>query len=380
MSQPRVGIVKSRFFGPGGIQTCCIELCAGLNRLGIVPDVLWDEPTDWRDVTDSPPDMRFIPGRLPISSARLRSLPRWLRYRLHPLSVRFARLGLERYDFVYGFEDGARVASGVPNLCYTGGPPFVRTPDQRIDLPRALATSKIRKMAGRLVPPVRPDPRARYVAVSSWIADLFLKTYGIRVPIVWPPVRARRLETVPSRNGFLFMSRLEVEKRPHVMLSLARRFPRLRFTIAGRGYADAYVSALRFSARHEANGNVRLVLNPTDREVSRLFAEHEFFVFPAQWEHFGIVTVEAIQAGLIPLVHDSGGQREIVPVDALRFASESELVEKVEVLLSKPPSDRGEVLRELQKHVARGSPENYCREMISPLCRDLGLTHLTGLA
>jgi glycosyltransferase involved in cell wall biosynthesis len=118
-----------------------------------------------------------------------------------------------------------------------------------------------------------------------------------------------------------------------------------------------------------------LVLNPADDEVSQLFADHEFFIFPARWEHFGMVSVEAIQAGLTPLVHDSGGQREIVPIDTLRFKGETDLVEKAGALLSTTPSDRRDMLVGLQRHAARGSPERYCREMILPLCREWSLTY-----
>jgi hypothetical protein len=122
MRKPHVGIIKGRFFGPWGIQTRCLESRAGLNRVGIIPDMLWDEPTDWGAFSDPTPELGLSQGRLPISSARLRSLPAWLMYRLRPLSVRFARLGLERHDFVYGVESGARMAPAVPNLCFTTGP------------------------------------------------------------------------------------------------------------------------------------------------------------------------------------------------------------------------------------------------------------------
>jgi glycogen synthase len=49
-------------------------------------------------------------------------------------------------------------------------------------------------------------------------------------------------------------------------------------------------------------------------------------------EPFGISTVEAIAAGCVPIVHNSGGQREIVPFDDLRFNDKIEAVEKVKNL------------------------------------------------
>lgn len=404
MSKPRVGIIKScsslprtqghvstkdtgthqdrhgsRASVPGGIQTCCLELCAGLNRLGIIPDILWDEPTDWGAFSDPTPEFGFSQGRLPISSAGLRSLPAWLMHRLRPLSVRFAKLGLERYDFVYSFEPHVRMPASPPNVCFLAGPSHLNLPDPMGDEDGRRALSPLRAFTARYLRPRRliPDPNARYVTQADWIAELLLKTRGIHVPVVWPPARLRNIEASSSRSGFLFLSRLCQPKRPHVMLALARRFPKIRFTIAGVSYTpDApYVSAISASAQLETPGNVRIIADPSDKEISHLFAEHEFFVFPARWEHFGIVTVEAILAGLIPLVHDSGGQREVVPLDALRFKGDTEVVEKAAALLSTSQSERRDMLENLQRHVARGSPKNYCKEMISFLCRDLGLAY-----
>jgi glycosyltransferase involved in cell wall biosynthesis len=161
------------------------------------------------------------------------------------------------------------------------------------------------------------------------------------------------------------------------MLTIAERFPNHRVTISGSAWASLdFVRHLREEVTKRGLRNVTVLEDPTEDDVVSLLTTHSVFVFPAPWEHFGIVTVEAIQAGLLPLVHNSGGQREIVPIEALRFENEMDLVEKAAVLLATSPSDWREMLKTLQSHVARGSAKNYCREMLLPLCRDLGLTHL----
>jgi glycosyltransferase involved in cell wall biosynthesis len=216
------------------------------------------------------------------------------------------------------------------------------------------------------------------VAIADWIADRFYRTYGRRLPVIWPPIRKRvqpQGNTCSHRKGFLFLSRLERYKNPRVMLNIAQRFPDVPVTIAGAtmGFCKEGTE-IRCVAARKGLRNLTVVEDPTDDAISRLFESHSVFVFPARWEHFGIVTAEAIQAGLLPLVHDSGGQREIVPIAALRFKGETDLVEKAAVLLSTAPSGRRETLEVLQRHVARGSPENYRREMMLPMFRDLGLT------
>jgi glycosyltransferase involved in cell wall biosynthesis len=68
---------------------------------------------------------------------------------------------------------------------------------------------------------------------------------------------------------------------------------------------------------------VSFLPNPSHAEVKQALAQTRFYVFPAVNEHFGMTTVEAIAMGAIPFVHDSGGQREIVPLDGLRFSDET---------------------------------------------------------
>jgi hypothetical protein len=57
---------------------------------------------------------------------------------------------------------------------------------------------------------------------------------------------------------------------------------------------------------------------------------------PAALEHFGITTVEAMAAGCVPLVHDSGGQAEIVRpgVDGYRWHALPELVALTRTLVA----------------------------------------------
>lgn len=60
--------------------------------------------------------------------------------------------------------------------------------------------------------------------------------------------------------------------------------------------------------------------------------------YPAKQEHFGITTVEAMSAGAVPVVHDSGGQQEIVThgVDGLRWHDLTGLVDQTLMLVNDP--------------------------------------------
>ena len=373
---PRVGVITEQYPCPGGVQTCIIELIAGLNRQGIVPDIVWDEPTDWRAVGSLDVKSSFGGGRFPINSKTLRSLPAWLRDPLSRLNVRFARFELKRYDFVYCFSPGVRMPPSFPNVCWLTGPSLLELPVPIGEGCRAPGPLK-QFLVGCLAPRWRPDPNSRYVTIADWIADRFHRTYGYRLPVIWPPVRERvrpQGDTRLPRKGFLFLSRLERYKNPRMMLDIAQRFPDVPVTIAGAtmGFPKEGTEILRLAARMRLR-NLTVVEDPTDEMISRLFESHSVFVFPAHWEHFGIVTVEAIRAGLLPLVHNSGGQREIVPVDSLRFEDKTELIRKAEEALTMSPQRRDEIVRSLTKHTERGTAAHYCAEMLRYLRNDLGL-------
>ncbi len=363
----RVGIVVHRFECLGGIQTCFIELVAGLNEIGIVPEIVWDEPQNWEALGNPNVEATFGDARLGLSSRTLRRLPTPLAERLRRLSLRFAKLDLHRYDFVFCFEPEARMPESVRNLCWLTGPLHLRLPGDQVEWRRLYRSDQMRLLLRHISAPLlKADKNSRYVTHSDWIADLFLHRFGFRPPVIWPPARERTLPQHPGgRAGFLFLSRIVEYKCAHSMLTLARAFPRERVTIAGAVVGnDPYVDNMRRRIRDEQITNVRIVENPSEAEVATLLTMHELFVFPAPWEHFGIVTVEAIQAGLIPLVHNTGGQREIVPFDFLRFLNDEDLIKRAQDIQTMTSDAKTELIHSLQRHALRGSAEHYRAEML----------------
>lgn len=373
----KVGIIAHRFAIPGGIQTCFIELIAGLNQIGIIPDVLWDEPTNWEALHWPAVTANFQKSDLLISSRRLNSLPEPLEGRLRWTRLRFARFPFEKYDFVYSFEPGVKMSSLTPNLCYMIGPPFLKMPGRDFDVPKFLSFERVRLLLGNLTTPtIRPDKNTKYVTLSNWIAELCESRYGFRPPVIWPPVRSRNykdLSNMKNRRGFLFLSRLTSSKRPELMLSIAERFKSFPITIAGAPHKpdDPFVKSIRFEISRRKLKNVEIVTSPTETDVERLLRNHEFFIFAAIDEHFGIVTVEAIQAGLIPIVHDSGGQKEIVPMKELRFNNSNDLIERASLLIDSPAKVKDKIRRTLMEHTKKGTAENFRLEMLKYLRDDV---------
>ena len=372
----KVGIIAHRFQILGGIQTCFIELIQGLNDMGITPDVLWDEPTDWEALKSPAIEAGFRKSNLFISSKTLRSLPPKIAERVRWKRLSFASFPFNEYNFIYSFEPGVKIPEKTPNVCWMIGPPFVDMPGEAININEIFSVNELRKLFYKITTPsIKPDKYSRYVTHSDWIAQLCEDTYGFSPPVIWPPARDRKLilSTKGNRRGILYLSRLTPYKRPDIMLTVAEKFKDIRITIAGTPMSnnDTYVESLQRIISERQLVNVDIIKNPSENKVAELLNTHEYFIFPAKHEHFGIVTVEAIQSGLIPIVHNSGGQKEIVPINNLLFNNDKELLEKISFLLSISKEDKGNLRKRLFSHTQRGTADNYRNEMLKFLINDL---------
>lgn len=95
-----------------------------------------------------------------------------------------------------------------------------------------------------------------------------------------------------------------------------------------------------------AGTNITLRPNIDNEEMTSLYQTSRVYWHasgfgeenPAHMEHFGITTVEAMSAGVVPVVFAAGGQLEIVSdtVDGYTWASAPELIQKTKKLLASP--------------------------------------------
>jgi glycosyltransferase involved in cell wall biosynthesis len=112
--------------------------------------------------------------------------------------------------------------------------------------------------------------------------------------------------------------------------------------------------------------NVVFIENPSDEKVAQELRRSRFFVFPTINEHFGIVTVEAIASGVIPYVHDSGGQKEIVNDPRLRF-TDAEFHTKFEQLYHLSPANLNQIREQLHQHIQQFSEASFIEKMLAYL-------------
>jgi glycosyltransferase involved in cell wall biosynthesis len=140
---------------------------------------------------------------------------------------------------------------------------------------------------------------------------IFWLPYGIPVPEV-----VRQASAAPLR--LIFVGRLDDAKGvfllPEIDRLLCEAAVPVSWTIAGSGPAGP---ALHAAWRDPAH--VRFVDTATSAEVVRMCADHDVFVLPTRAEGLSVATVEAMGAGLVPVVTDLPGMVELAGDDRPGF-------------------------------------------------------------
>jgi glycosyltransferase involved in cell wall biosynthesis len=184
--------------------------------------------------------------------------------------------------------------------------------------------------------------RRNITAVNSHFIRLLVReVYGIESVVLRPVFGEERVAGAVRRWGerelqFVTIGRIAHDKDYLALLdlydALQRAFPGAGFIILGRRDDADYETRIR--SKVEMLGlNVQLIADATRDRVEEILRSSKFYIHAKQFEHFGISIVEAIEAGAIPLVHDSGGQVEIVSHPLLRYTDARSLVGNVERLL-----------------------------------------------
>lgn len=363
-----------RMSNPGGVQSCVISLVRGLNRRGIIPDILWDEAPNWDLLKEFGVQVGYAPLTFGISSSLIDRLPHTLRYIAYWFCL-IRESDLERYDFIYSFYNGIIIRQ-TPHVYYLSGPPLLPQLNERGQGMRQYPFRFSQWIYNKLIFKVSPvydyHQGSRYFINSKFTASLFFEAHGVKLPVVYPPInlsnRNFRFSDLDQRDTVTFFSRIMDYKRPGMLLSLAQRQPQYRYLIMGGVTPkwEPFFQALKDKVTNLHLSNVFFIPNVTDSMARQELARTRFFIFPAINEHFGMVTPEAIASGAIPYVHDSGGQVEIVNESGLRFTDDT-FLGKFDSLVSAPPKILNEYRNHLLEHVQQFSEERYINLMLSCL-------------
>jgi glycosyltransferase involved in cell wall biosynthesis len=140
---------------------------------------------------------------------------------------------------------------------------------------------------------------------------IFWLPYGIPIPQI---VRHRS----PGPLRLIFVGRLDEAKGvlslPEIDRLLGHAAVPVTWTIVGSGPAGPALRSAWTDSSH-----VRFVDAATPAGVLALCADHDMFVLPSRAEGLSVATVEAMSAGLVPLVSDLPSMTELVDGERTGF-------------------------------------------------------------
>ncbi len=196
---------------------------------------------------------------------------------------------------------------------------------------------------------------------SEFSRKAIFKTFGVDSIVLHPPVdtdvfRSAALFSNVRDNTVLVVSRFHPSKKIENAIYLARLLKQNgidgQMVIAGNMSPEgrSYLDHLRKLASQFGLENfVRFETNIRFDRLLHLMRTAKVYFHPLPGEPFGISTVEAMSAGLIPVVPDIGGHTEFVPTK-YQFHTFGQGLEAVARALDAPLSERIQMSHYIQKY------------------------------
>jgi|ECHhosMinimDraft_1075155.scaffolds.fasta_scaffold00227_3 glycosyltransferase involved in cell wall biosynthesis len=167
-----------------------------------------------------------------------------------------------------------------------------------------------------------------------------------RKEVLYPPVNSKSISNVARKtlhnqkeNNIVVCSRIEPFKRLEVAVQIMKEVVAMKrnaklFIIGRISSKRYYLELLQLIRRYNLTNNIYIMPNSSYRMLLDTMLKSKVFLHVARNEHFGIAIVESMAAGLVPVVHDSGGPREYVE-KKYRFNDNHEAAEKIVTILDK---------------------------------------------
>jgi glycosyltransferase involved in cell wall biosynthesis len=215
---------------------------------------------------------------------------------------------------------------------------------------------------------------------SEFSRKAIFKTFGVDSAILPPPVdvdifRNACLASNVRNDSILVISRFhpskKIENAIHLAKLLCQNEVGICMNIVGNMPPDGigYFNYLNDLVRHYGLENfIRFEINVRFDRLLDLMRRSKVYVHPLPGEPFGISTVEAMSAGIIPVVPDIGGHTEFVP-PRYQFHTYGEGVQAVAAALTAPASERIKLSHSTQKY----SVTNYIEKFQQILVQVMGI-------
>lgn len=209
----------------------------------------------------------------------------------------------------------------------------------------------------------------KIICNSKFTKSVIDKEYGVNSLVIYPPVDTSKIKPKRKENVILYVgrfSKLVQSKRQEILIDAFKRFSKkyLDWKLILAGGSDVGGKEFVGELRKKSQGyNIEILEGVDYKNLLMLYGTSKYFwsatgfginekSHPEEVEHFGITTVEAMAAGVVALVFNAGGSKEIIKEgkDGFLWDSINQLIKKMGELVN-----NGGFCREISRNAVEKS-------------------------
>jgi len=197
---------------------------------------------------------------------------------------------------------------------------------------------------------------------------------GYNAFILYPPVNVKKyldftLKPFNDRKDqVVTISRIAPDKQLDLVVKIAQEVrEKVNFVIAGRLQSMKYFTKLKKMIKdNNLCDTIHIYPNISESDKVNLLLNSKIYLHTKIMEHFGITIVEAMSLGAIPIAHNSGGVKEILPRPFLYHTPE-EAAALIENLLDNPKPS-AHIQHMLRNTALKYDSEEFKRKLKKMIC------------
>ena len=306
----KVCVVHNTLNSVGGGERVCLTVIEALKSLGYEVTLITTEPTDWTRIERSIGRIVRPDREISLLPSRVRAFGIYMRLLT---SLKLAR-SRGNYDLVINTHGD--VLPVTSDILYMHYPTFALIKEMPVNkysksLFWRLYFAPYEKIQSRLVKRMK----WKILLTNSEFSKKAIRKYiGAEAIILYPPVNVNDFLKVSENKNredkVVLCGRYTPEKNYEFALQVASQLPSVKFTIIGASsgkVSSAYYVKLQRMKKNLELKNVELLRDVTRGEQTKIYSKSKIFMHCMRGEHFGMAVVEGMAAGLVPIVHKSGG-------------------------------------------------------------------------
>lgn len=202
---------------------------------------------------------------------------------------------------------------------------------------------------------------------SLWTKRQIKRIYNLESKVLYPSL----VDKLPFTNrkekqeGFVCIGRItpakELEKVIEILSKVKKIFPSITLDIIGYIEDKKYFKKIE-NVINDKSDWIKIKSNLSHKEIKESIIKFKYGIHGMKNEHFGIVILEMIKAGIIPFVANDGGQVEIVDEENLIYRDKEDAVKKIEKVLENNLLQK-KILTKLQEQDKKFSKEVFTKQI-----------------